>query len=325
MRGLLLLYKGGIFIKKEFLTYDQQLEKLQKEKALTISDNTYARDTLMHIGYYSLITGYKQLFLHPSSGKYLYGVTFEELTCFYYFDEELRTLFLKYILHIERHLKSIISYHFCKKYGIEQSHYLHPDNFNTSKKHQKSVYRLIHSLNACISLPTHYKYIRHYATKYSNVPLWVAMNAVTFGQLSAFYQYMPNEIQAKVSKHFYGYSEKQLHQFITVIAKCRNVCAHGERLYDFHTTDAIPDTLLHKKLKIATKNGSYISGKNDLFAIVISLRYLMTNNEFRKFKSSLLSLIRQTLRKCPHITETQLLTSMGFPLNWKNICRYKYY
>ena len=52
-----------------------------------------------------------------------------------------------------------------------------------------------------------------------NVPLWVAMNAVTFGQLSAFYQYMPNEVQVKVSKYFPGYTEKQLHQFITIIAK----------------------------------------------------------------------------------------------------------
>ena len=261
-----------VYIKKEFLTYEQQLEKLQKEKALTIPDIAYAHDTLMHVGYYSLITGYKQLFIHHSSGKYLYGVTFEELTYFYYFDEELRTLFLKYILHVERHLKSIISYHFCEKYGIEQTQYLNPENFTTSKKHHKSVHRLINSLNACISLPTHYRYIRHYATKYSNVPLWVAMNAVTFGQLSAF-----------------------------------------------------PDTLLHQKLKIAAQNGSYVSGKKDLFAIVISLRYLITNNEFRKFKSSLLSLIRQTLRKCPHITEVQLLTAMGFPVNWKNICRYKYY
>ena len=111
-------------MEKKFLTYDQQIEKLQNEKQLTITDVPTAIHTLEHISYYSLIGGYKNLFIHKPSGKYLYGVT--------------------------------------------------------------------------------------------------------FGQLSAFYQYMPNDVQVKVSKHFPDYTEKQLHQFITIIAKCRNVCAHGE-------------------------------------------------------------------------------------------------
>lgn len=312
-------------MEKRFLTYEQQIEKLQDEKSLTISDIPFALNTLEHISYYSLIGGYKNLFKHKPSGKYLYGVTFEEIAAFYHFDEELRTLFLKYILHVERHLKSLISYHFCDNFGENQEEYLNPANFNTAKKNQKGVRRLIYSLRKCISLPTHYSYIAHYAKNYHNVPLWVAMNAVTFGQLSAFYQYMPNKIQVKVSKHFPGYSEKQLHQFITIVAKCRNVCAHGERLYNFRTSDTIPDTLLHKKLGISMRNGSYILGKQDLFAIVLSLRYLIDNKEFKDFKASLNRLIRQVLAHCPHITKEQLLKEMGFSDNWEKICRYKIY
>ena len=148
------------------------------------------------------------------------------------------------------------------------------------------------------------------------------MNAVTFGQLSAFYQYMPNDVQVKVSKHFPGYTEKQLHQFITIIAKCRNVCAHGERLYDFRTQDTIPDTLLHQKLSIPLKKGSYTLGKHDLFAVVLSLRYLINNDDFKSFKRSLIQLIKRVLKQCPHLTQAQLLKQMGFPENWEKICRY---
>ena len=97
-------------MEKKFLTYDQQIEKLQKEKQLTISDVPAAIHMLEHISYYSLIGGYKDLFKHKPSGKYLHGVTFEEIVAFYYFDEGLRNLFLKYILQVERHLKSLISY-----------------------------------------------------------------------------------------------------------------------------------------------------------------------------------------------------------------------
>lgn len=92
---------------KTFFTYDEQIEKLEKEKQLVISDPDFAKTTLQKLGYFSLIGGYKDLFKHKPSGNYLHGVTFEKITAFYYFDEELRTLFLKYILHVERQLKSI--------------------------------------------------------------------------------------------------------------------------------------------------------------------------------------------------------------------------
>ena len=86
---------------KKFLTYEQQLYKLQNEKKLVISNLVYAEEVLEKLSYYSLIGGYKTLFKHPASDKFVYGVTFEEIVTFYYFDEELRILFLKYILHMK--------------------------------------------------------------------------------------------------------------------------------------------------------------------------------------------------------------------------------
>lgn len=305
-----------------FLTYDQQLDKLQNDKMLIIPDKDSAKKTLEEISYYSLIVGYKDLFLHQASRKYKYGVTFDEIVAFYHFDEQLRNLFLKYILQVERHLKSMISYHFCAKHGEKQTAYLNPGNFNFAK-HKGQVNRLINSLNKTIAIPSNYRYISHHARKYQNIPLWVATNAMTMGQISAFYQYMTNDLQVKVSKAYPNYSEKQLHQFITVIAKYRNVCAHGERLYNYKTTDMIPDTLLHKKLLIPKKKALYVQGKNDLFAVVIALRYLIRDEEFKNFKKVLLQLVKQVLKNCPHLTQQQLLSEMGFPLNWEKIMRYK--
>lgn len=263
---------------QKFMTYEQQLHKLQADKGLNIPDTDFARKTLEEISYYSLIGGYKGLFLHPASKKY--------------------------------------------KYGEAQNEYLNPQNFDYSN-HPKQVNRLINSLKQTIALPSHYRYIAHHAHKYHNVPLWVATNAMTMGQMSAFYQYMPNDIQVKVSKAYPQYTEKQLHQFITIIAKCRNVCAHGERLFDFRTTDMIPDTLLHKKLGIPCKKGLYQNGKKDLFSVVISLRYLISDEEYKIFRRNLASLIKDILKNCPHLTEDQLLKEMGFPKNWNKITRYK--
>lgn len=155
------------------------------------------------------------------------------------------------------------------------------------------------------------------------MPLWVAMNALTFGQISKMYQYAPTDIRTKISKRFGGFTEKQLHQLITIVARCRNVCAHGERLYSFRIRETIPDMPLHDKLKVTKKKGQFVSGKSDLFAVVIALRYLIGNEDFKKFKRDLLHLINDTLKKCPHIAKEQLLKNMGFPENWDKILRYK--
>ena len=77
---------------KVFYTYQQQLDKLEIEKNLIIQDRNYAENKLKEISYYSLIGGYKQPFKHLPSGKYLRGVTFEEIVNLYYFDEEMRSL-----------------------------------------------------------------------------------------------------------------------------------------------------------------------------------------------------------------------------------------
>ena len=187
---------------KTFFTYEQQLNKLQHEKGLIISDTTVARQTLEKLSYYSLIGVYKQLFKHSPSQKYIYGVTFDELVAFYYFDEELRSLFMKYILHVERHIKSLLSYHFCDKYGESDTEYLNVNNYTLSKKNRTQINRLVHSMQKAIAQPSQYIYIAHHVNTYGNVPLWVAMNAFTFGQTSKMFQYVTNDVQYKISQKF---------------------------------------------------------------------------------------------------------------------------
>jgi abortive infection bacteriophage resistance protein len=314
--------RGG-YMAKVFFTYEQQLNKLEHEKGLIIPDSDSARQTLEKLSYYSLIGGYKQLFKHSPSQKYIYGVTFDELVSFYYFDEELRSLFMKYILHIERHIKSVLSYHFCEKYGELSAEYLDINNYTLTKKNYAQINRLVHSMQKAIALPSQYTYISHHANTYGNVPLWVAMNAFTFGQVSKMFQYVTNDVQYKISQKFDHVTERELHQFITVLARCRNVCAHGERLFSFRIHETIPNTLLHKKLQIPQKNGNYLYGKQDLFAVVLALRYLIGNDDFKAFKSDLTKLINKVIKQCPHLTKERLLTEMGFPENWAKIMRYE--
>ena len=307
---------------KPFMTYEQQLTKLKDEKHILIPDEAKAKAKLQEIGYYSLVTGYKHIFRVPGQKIYKNGTSFDEIVSLYEFDEAIRALFLRYLLHIEQHLRSLLSYYFTEKYGENQSAYSNAANYNTVAKHQRGIGRLIFELEN-LSKSKNYPYIEYQRNTYNNVPLWVLVNAMTFGSLSKMYIFLTSDLQTKVSKNFPNVNEKQLRQYLSVLTKFRNVCAHNERLFSYRTKDSIPDTNLHRKLCIPKMGSTYTLGKCDLFAVVIAFRYLLSPDEFRIFKSALASHIDKILNKMDHITETELLDAMGFPLNWKKISAYK--
>lgn len=308
---------------KIFLSYSDQISKLKNDKQLLIPDTAYAEEMLKQIGYFSLINGYKDPFKNRTTKKYRNGTTFNDIVALYKLDENLRELFLEYILKIERHIRSLLSYYFTEKHGESQNCYLDPSNYTTFPKHRGDVTRLIGVLSKLANQSCDYPYINHQRTAYGNVPLWVLVNGITFGSLSKFYALVTQDIKAKVSKNFGGVNEKQLEQYLTVITKFRNVCAHNERLYSFRTRDAIPNTPLHKKLGIPQKGTQYSMGKQDLFALVIAFRYLLPNEDFKKFKQSLTRILSRYCSDQTAITETNLLNYMGFPANWKRITRYQ--
>ena len=307
---------------KPFLTYEQQLVKLRDEKHIVIADEAGTLCKLQQVGYYSLVSGYKHLLRLPAQKIYKDGTAFEELVSLYEFDEALRELFLHYLLHIERHVRSLLSYYFTEKYGEAQSAYLLKTNYNYVRKHQQGIDRLVHELQK-LTLTTQHSYIAYQQNTYHNVPLWVLVNALTFGTLSKMYFFFPFDLQSKVSKNFAHVNEKQLGQFLAVMTKFRNVCAHNERLFSYRSKDAIPDMELHAKLGIPKGRGLYQCGKNDLFAVVIAFRYLLPKQEFLVFKRVLTTQIDNFLKSTTHISEEELLHAMGFPANWKKISLYR--
>lgn len=308
---------------KQVLSLDDQLLHLENNKNLEIPDRDYARLMLKQIGYFSLISGYKAPFKNPTTKKYRDGVTFEDITALYNFDKELRELFLKYILQIERHVRSLLSYYFTQKHGALQSCYLDPQNYSNIPSYSTGILKLISTLDRLANRNSDYPYINHQRTRHGNVPLWVLISALSLGSLSKFYQYITPDIQTKISLNFIHVDENQLMQYLKVLTKFRNVCAHGERLFSYQTKDDIPDTILHTKLGISKKGISFVNGKHDLFALVICFRYLLPNEDFLRFKAQLITTINHFHSASSALPECDLYRYMGFPENWKNISRYK--
>ena len=105
--------------------------------------------------------GYKHLFRISNTKKYKAGTSFEEIVSLYKFDAELRELFFKYLLQIERQMRSLMSYYFTEMYGAEQKQYLDANNYNTKRNHA-TIVKLIETLETGNN--DHRLYIYHLIT-----------------------------------------------------------------------------------------------------------------------------------------------------------------
>lgn len=308
---------------KPFRTYKEQIDNLVNRKGLIINDVPKAIDDLEKISYYALIDGYKDLFYNPDTRTYIPGTTFEDIRTLYDFDASLRDLIFSYSRVVEQSIRSLLSYHFTNLNGANQSAYLDPNNYHPVKKSRADVQKLIKILDYEANVNPQHPYIVYQRSTYDNVPLWVLVNTLTFGQISRMYSLLKPEIKTKVSRHFLSVSERDLILFLRVLTNFRNVCAHNERLFSYQDRYDIPDTILHSKLGIPLNGQQYIYGKKDLFSVIISFRYLLSPADFSTFKFRLSLLITRTVQKSDSLNPFTLLDSMGMPINWKKISYFK--
>lgn len=307
---------------KPFITYTTQIEKLKNEKNLIITNTDFALTSLKNISYYGLIDGYKHPFIDIHTRKYVNNTCFENIVAIYELDEDLRELFFKYLCRIERKLRSSISYHFCQKHGEHQEEYLNPNNYNMIPKNMRGIIKLIQMLDNISNKNKNHKYLVYQRNKYHNIPLWVTCNALTFGQISKMFEFLLQNIQGLICQDFGNIKKNEMIKYLKVLTLYRNVCAHNERLFSYHTYIDIPDTLIHKRLNIPKSGSKYICGKNDLFCVVITFRYLLPQADFLVFKKQLVHIFNQYEKKISNLRLDKLYEYMGFPSNWKHITKF---
>ena len=148
--------------KKQFLTYEEQIAFLKDKKDLEIQNVEYAKKILFKTGYFPLINGYKEAFKDSDSKRFQKGVCFEDIYELYQFDNDLRSIFLKYILVAERNVKSSLSYYFCLIYGDMQEDYLNIGHYDCTGKKFYVVKNMLRIMEGQIRKDSDYTYIRHY-------------------------------------------------------------------------------------------------------------------------------------------------------------------
>lgn len=305
---------------KIFKTLDEQINIL-KEKDLIINDENEAKKVLLRENYFFL-SGYRHLLMkNYRDKKFIKGATFEELYAIFNFDRRLRNICFKNILIIENNIKSIISYQLSKKYGFQEKTYLSHYNYTEDPLKAKQVHDVLNKMRKQLAFNgKKHSATMHYLNNYGYIPMWILVKVLSFGLMSEFYCILKDDDKNKIAD-YYGINHEDLEVYLYLLANFRNICAHEDILYDHRTQRSIPDNEIHKELNLEKFEDEYIYGKNDLFALMIIFKKMLTHDEFRE-------MIRETgyeidilSGKIKVVSIDSILNRIGFPSNWKEIMR----
>ena len=303
---------------KQFKNLDEQLE-IFKYKGLVIENEEFAKNVLLRENYF-FINGYRHLFMKSANNKrYIEGTTFEELYSLFLFDRQFRNIIFKHLLIIENNIKSIISYQLSKKYGYKESDYLKVKNFDGAPDKQRQINDLLKKMKRQIRVNgSQHSATSHYLSNYGYIPLWVLVKVLSFGIVSEMYSILKLEDRLAIA-NIYGIDQETLTNYLPILANYRNLCAHEDILFENKTQRFIDDTRYHALLNIDKIDDEYIYGKNDLFALLIIIRQLLTGNEVKNLILEIEHVLNNLEYNLKTISIDKVLDRMGFPPNWKDI------
>lgn len=230
------------------------------------------------------------------------GTSFDEIFTLYEFDCQFRALLLKYILHIEHQLKSVISHIFAEVYqNIPYPDYLLEDYFDLVGKKQKENYtKLRQHINAELE---HQRancnpMLLHYEDRYQNIPPWILMSVLSFGMVRSFYCCLHQKEQNKIGKCF-KLRPHEMTSYLSALNTYRNSCAHDERIYN-----------LKLKNMVTRKGKSY----NTVYVVILILKDMLDAETFMAFYSELESYISTFSSRLETIDFSEILRIMGIPV-----------
>lgn len=305
--------------KKEFKTLDEQLG-IFKSKGLTINDEEEARNILLKENYF-FINGYRRVLMVSSKEKkFVKGATFDELYAIFMFDRELRNILFKNLLIIENNIKSIMSYKLSVKYGYKEKNYLKESNFTTDNKDKRRVNDVINKMKRQIRVNSqNHSATLHYITNYGYIPLWVLVKVLSFGLINELYGILKPEDQKEIAD-LYEIEMEDMEIYLSLLANYRNLCAHEDIVFDHRTQKYIFNTKYHNELKIKQDEfGEYIKGKNDIFALIIILKQMLTKDEFMHMMDEINLKLQDLTWQIKSVKINKIYDTLGFPENYMDL------
>lgn len=278
---------------KPFLIYEKQLELLES-RGLIVEDREKALSVLKSINYYRF-SGYSLTLRH--NDKFYPGITFDNIYELYVFDEQFRSVIMKYCGIVEITFRSYISYFHSEKYM--PLGYLSPLNFDDITRHSGFIVEL----NKEIERSDDYFVEHHKADLNSVFPFWVAIEVTSFGVLSKLYKNMKTEDRTEIAKQYVKFGRKYVENWLQCCSYVRNIAAHGGRFYN-RLLKACP-------VKVNAKRYPNVDNTSP-FAFVIAIYNMLPSDRVK-------NMMMGDLKQCFSDYPFALLKHMGFPTNWESM------
>ena len=306
--------------KKVFKTIDEQIEIL-KGKGLSFENFDNPADVLVRENYFFL-NGYRHVFLKsPIDSAFIEGTNFSELYALFSFDRQLRNILFKNILILENNIKSIFSYVISKNHGYKETSYLDAKIFTKDQHKIRQINDLLRKMKRQIRVNgRQHNATRHYIDNYGYLPLWIVVKVLSFGIVCELYSILTREDQEEIATYFKTKVEDLL-VFLPVLSNYRNLCAHEDICYEHKNAIGIKPNTYHSLLEIPKIKDEYIYGLNDLFSLIIILKYLLRKDDFTTCMNEISYEIDVLTGKLHTINISKVLDRMGFPLNYKEIMK----
>lgn len=305
-------------MEKIFKTLEEQIDIL-KGKGLIVEDVEEAKEILLRENYF-FINGYRPLLMNSASNKtFVVGSTFRELYSIFLFDRAFRNILFKNLLIIENSLKSVISYQLSRKYGYKEKDYLNIKNFTNEHGKQKKVKDLIDKMKRQIRVNcANHNATMHYVNNYGYIPLWILVKVLSFGIVCELYTILKSEDKIAIADIF-NTSTYYLDDFLPLLANYRNLCAHEDIVYEHKTERYIDNNKYHDLLNIPKMDDEYIYGKNDVFALILILKFMLKPDQFHDMMKEIEYEIEKLDGRIDSIPIDKILDKMGFPPNYMDL------
>ncbi|MDR3305917.1 MAG: Abi family protein [Clostridiales Family XIII bacterium] len=278
---------------KEYKTYTEQVQLL-RERGLRIDDEATAVEFLKRVNYYRFSAYTLTLQKHD---RFYNDVSFEDVCDLYYFDCDFRKTIYAYTAFIEVALRTCVAHFHAGKYGALG--YLDASTFDNPLYHARFLTKLDDELSRSDDA-----FVHHHVEDLNSVfPLWVAIEATSFGVSSMMFKNMHTEDREDIAKRCFRYNRKYIENWLQCCVYVRNIAAHGGRFYN-RDLRSCPVRLpsKHKKDIIPTR----------AFAFIYAIYNLLP---FDTVQEQLVSEIRTIFTAHPFA----LLRHVGFPDDWERL------
>ena len=272
---------------KPFKSYEEMI-KIMESRNIIVANKTFALSALQNFSYYGLINGYKNTFLQKAdSDLFQNGTRFEELYTLHLIDTSLNSILFKYILYLEKALKSRLSYRISERYGVytdknddsfsNNADYLCKRNYSNSSGKR---YNILYNLKKCISNYRNNPIMVHYLDERNHIPPWILTTNISYGLAIEWYNILRNNDKTAVCDSFIPpglLTSDEAKEFIRKIFELtkeyRNKIAHGNRTFNILNLRQLP------KHQLLTLSYHFISkeeynnriGQNDTLAVLLAI------------------------------------------------------